>query len=113
MKKNKRILIMIFILLFNICIFAGCMQKNERKKFSSENWDTNIWGREKMIDSLSEMYDLYQMKYDDIVKILGTNGVIKDSRIIYYIGKSFAGPVLFNISFDENDYVCDFGIIVD
>ncbi len=43
-----------------------------------------------MIDSLNSKYDFGSMKYDQIIELLGKNGVVEDfgkDKIKYYTGK--------------------------
>lgn len=63
-----------------------------------------------MIDSLNSKYDFVSMKYDQIIELLGENGVSEDSgkdKMIYYTGKgTFIQPFLM-IQFDEDGNVTE------
>ena len=57
-----------------------------------------------MIDSLNSKYDIGSMKYDQIIELLGKNGVSEDSgkdKIMYYTGKGTLIQPFFMIKFDE------------
>ncbi|MBQ2696389.1 MAG: hypothetical protein IJF61_03715 [Clostridia bacterium] len=109
----KKIIIGI-ILFIVIASFIVVVQVNKNQKtFSPEKWEIDIWEREKMLESLIDTYDLYQMNDKQIVNLLGTNGVVEGTNIVYYVGKTYSGPILFSISFDETGYVSRYGIIVD
>lgn len=79
-------------------------------EFTSEKWNQDIWQRERMIDSLNSKYDFVSMKYDQIIELLGENGVSEDSgkdKMIYYTGKgTFIQPFLM-IQFDEDGNVTE------
>ena len=107
----KKVFLIIFI--FLMILYLGYGYQKDRSEFSSEKWESDIWGREQMIEDLTRSYDLQNMNSEEILDLLGTNGMVFDSHYIYYIGKSFSGPVLFAISFDENDYVSSYGVIID
>jgi hypothetical protein len=52
--------------------------------------ESTYWQRERMIDSLNSKYDFGSMKYDQIIELLGKNGVVEDfgkDKIKYYTGK--------------------------
>jgi len=77
-------------------------------EFTPEAWNEHIWQRERMLDSLKSKYDLGSMKYDQIVELLGTNGIADGSgksRMTYYTGKSTAIPQFLSIDFDEDGNV--------
>ena len=111
MKKKYVFLSIIIILIFVVSVIGVNIHND--KVFSQEKWNSNIWERNKMIDNLTQTYDLYQMSSNDIVDLLGTNGLVENSHFTYYVGKEYSGPVLFSITFDENDYVSGYGIIID
>lgn len=63
-----------------------------------------------MIDSLNSKYDFGSMKYDQIIKLLGKNGVAEDSgkdKIKYYTGKGTLIQPFFMIKFDEDGNVTE------
>lgn len=99
-----------------VCVLIGsavCYRLVERSKFTIERWSKDIYEREYMLNDLMKKYDIGEMSYDEIILLLGTNGVVPNSKIQYYIGKSYIGPILFSITFDEDDTVKSFGKIVD
>ncbi|MBR6522981.1 MAG: hypothetical protein IKT39_00015 [Clostridia bacterium] len=108
MKKN---LIFIFAILVTILTIICIQQQNI--EFDKKKWDKDIYNREKMIDDFLLHYDLKSMSYNEVVAILGTSGTVSGSHISYYIGKSYSGPVILSITFDENDMVKSFDKIVD
>lgn len=109
----KRLIIALIVLLIIIILVLICIREYHKTVFSIEEWEADIWGRYKMIDDLTQTNDLYGMSSAEILQLLGDNGLVEDSHYTYYVGKSFSGPILFNISFDTNDCVSDFGIIAD
>lgn len=109
-KINKRKILILFILLIIILIIF--VYPKERK-FNKEIWNSKIWYRYTMIEDLTKNYNLYEMTPNDILNLLGTNGIVENSHYTYYVGKSFAGPKLFNVSIGDNGYVSSYGIIID
>ena len=114
----KRIMwIVLYIVIFAIIatVVLACFHYylTAEREFSVQEWDTDIWHRERMIKSLTEKYNLYGMTDEEIVKLLGKNGLVENSHYIYYVGKSYAGPVIFGISFDDNNKVEHYSVIVD
>lgn len=108
---KKRIFIIILAAVVVFCsVFTFIAHGKYEKIFTPEKWDSNIWKREKMIDNLTEQYDLYQMSYYDVIDLLGTNGLAEsrtneNSCLTYYIGKGIIDPMLFTISFNEKGIV--------
>ena len=111
MKLKLLVGIPIVLLIMIVCIL-WC-NYSTYTTFTQESWNENVFKREKMIDDLLEKYSLQEMDYAQITSLLGTNGIVPDSKIRYYVGKSYIGPVLFSISFDENNKVASYGIMID
>ncbi len=109
MKKT----IILFIVLFVCGTLILLWHQYNQSQFSVDKWDENIYVREKMLDDLLNSHDLSAMCYDEIVSLLGTNGIVPNSKISYYIGKSYLGAVLFHISFDSNNRVVSYAVIAD
>lgn len=109
---KKIIIICLLLSVFSIS-FLFFLHRDNSIEFSPEQWAADIWKREKMLEDLIQTHHLEQMNDDQIIDLLGTNGIVEGSHITYYIGKTFSGPVLFNISFDKKGYVSTYGVIVD
>jgi hypothetical protein len=57
-----------------------------------------------MLDSLNSKYDLASMRYDQIIELLGKNGVAEDSgndKITYYIGRGKLIQPFLKIEFND------------
>ena len=82
-------------------------------EFTSENWDKNIWQRDRMLDSLNSKYNLVSLNYDQIIELLGTNGVevLEKNQIKYYIGKGTMIVPSFSIKFDEDGRIISTAIV--
>lgn len=111
MKKYIFTFILFIVLIVSSYGFLH-IKKND-KLFSTEKWDTEIWEREHMIKDLTENYNFYKMDFEQVLNLLGTNGVVEGSHITYYVGKTYSGPVLFSISFDDRNHVINYDIIID
>jgi hypothetical protein len=83
----------------------------ERKVFTPEKWNNDIWSREYMLDDLYAKYDLIGMHKTDVEKLLGNNGEVSDDH--YYVGKGWIGPVILILTYDESDLLVKYDIIVD
>ncbi len=112
---TKKILVIILILFIIAIVALSCFYYHitAEREFSVQKWDTDIWHRERMVKSLTEKYNLYGMTDEEIVKLLGKNGLVENSHYTYYVGKSYCGPVIFGISFDDNNKVEGYSVIVD
>ncbi len=106
---NKRVFISLIALV--LLVSAGVFVHSVTI-FSKGMWDNCVWLRQYMIDDLTEKYDLCGMSRAEIAELLGQNGLVDGSHEIYYVGKTWCGPVLFALSF-EDGRVKNFGIIVD
>ena len=89
---------------------------NHKSGFSPDKWNSQIWERRQMIDDLTTSYDLSHMTYEDIINLLGTNGIDESTHaegvyIAYFVDKGIADPVLFYISFGKDLIVSNYGLI--
>lgn len=107
-----KVMYIIIIVCILICGIIG-YGLYERNVFTVEKWNRDIYQRKILLDDLTKKYNINAMTYEEVVELLGVNGIVPNSRIQYFAGKSYAGPVLFSISFDENDRVKSYGIIID
>lgn len=114
--KKRSIVIFSVIAGIIIAVFAGfkCYDKYI-SYFTPQKWETHQWERVKMIDSLTEQYDLYGMNRAEVLDLLGTTGLVEshvsDTRLCYYAGKGIIDPLLFFVNFNEGGTACDYGII--
>ena len=107
--KKKIILLSTILALVLLAVFVF-LYTNMLKTFSIERWNENVYQRERMLDDFLEKYDLTGMSYDEVMSILGTNEFDGNK---YLIGKSYVGPTFFSITFDDDNRVKSYGIIVD
>lgn len=113
--KRRIFVILLALSIFFCSVFAFCAYKKSEQIFTPEKWDSHIWKREKMIDSLTQQYNLYRMNYNEVIELLGTNGLVesrtkKNSCLTYYIGKGIGDPLLFTIRFNEDKVVIEYVI---
>lgn len=109
----------VFISLLMVILFTACFFTNYYNSiFSPTKWNSNIWGRYKMLDDLTEKHTLYGMTYTDIIVLLGNNGIVEASHkensfLQYYIQKTVLGPSLFTFIFDDKGRVVEYSVIID
>lgn len=119
MKKVPKIIIIISIIVLIIFIsylFFTVIQNNSHSpiEFTSEKWNEHIWQRERMLDSLNSKYDLKSSNYDQIIELLGENGITEDSgkdKMTYYIGKGTIAQPILEIVFDVDGNVASIMVI--
>lgn len=102
---------MVLILIVTLTVVISLYMNSNQ--FTTEKWNNNIYTREKMLENFLENYDLNSMNYDEVIMILGKNGLVEDSKLTYYVGKSIFGPILFHIEFDSSNNVIYFDKIID
>ena len=117
-EKNKVIFICSLIIVLAICFLAFmCIYSHykERRVFTVERWNTNIWEREYMFDDFLTKYELIGMSKNEVIELLGNEGMVGEAGadFTYYFGKAWSGPVLLTLYFDDMDFVTRYGIIVD
>jgi len=117
MTNKTKIIILVSILVIVLALvlcYIFIINSNSPIEFTSEKWNEHIYQRERMIDSLNSNYNLISMNYEQIVELLGTNGIDERSgknEIIYYTGKAEyfrkvkINQSFFSITFD-NDGNC-------
>ena len=97
-------------ILAGITAAAGAVlykMNKDQKKFTTEKWDTDISKRFKMADSLIRSEVLIGKKREDVLSILGINGLKSNSKdtIEYYLNLDSDEPKLLIINFDEEEKV--------
>lgn len=107
---KKKIMILSIIAVMVVLTIIAIHAMNTLTTFSIKRWDTNVYQREWMLSSFLEKYELVGMSSEEVTELLGTNEFDGNK---YLIGKSYVGPMFFSITFDENDRVKSYGIIVD
>ena len=111
MKKWKKILLVVIAAIIVIVILLTVKYKIDHT-FTVERWDTKIEKRLYMYDDLMEKYNLIGMTRDQILELLGTNGISPGSDIQYIMGGIFY-PVILHINFDESGKVISANRIFD
>ncbi len=114
--KKRGIVILSVIAGIIITVFAGFKCYDSYiSSFTPQKWETHRWERIKMIDSLTEQYDLHKMNRGEVLDLLGTTGLaeshVSDTRLCYYAGKGIIDPLLFFVNFNEGGTAYDYGII--
>ena len=101
-KKHISLLIMVVIIFTSVYIFDSITIE-----FTPQKWDSNVYERKRMVESLLNKYDLYSMSREDVIKLLGTKGILEKSEwdYTYFLGKGFDTIKKLCISFDDNDMV--------
>ncbi len=79
----------------------------ERKTFTKEKWDRDISNRHRMADSLIRDYIVIGMARDEVIELLGINGIKNNTKnsMEYYIGLETEQPKILIIDFDDEDKV--------
>ena len=79
----------------------------DRKVFTYEKWDVDIDKRYKMADSLIRSEVLIGKDKQEVLSILGVNGLKSNSgnTMEYYLNEDTENPKLLIIEFDEEDKV--------
>ena len=106
--KKKLLICVIIVIIILIIIFVNFV--HALTTFSIEKWNENVYQREWMLNDFLEKYNLVGMSYGEIINLLGSNYFDGNK---YLIGKSYVGPKFFSITFDKNNKVESYGIIVD
>jgi len=76
-----------------------------------EAWDGNVRVRSTMLDDLLEKYDFIGMSKDEVLELLGTNGVlIGEESLGYETGGGYFSDEILSFSIDENGVVRNVGI---
>ena len=101
-KKHILLLIMVVIIFTSVYIFDSITIE-----FTPQKWESNVYERKRMVESLLNKYDLYSMSREDVIKLLGTKGILEMSEwdYTYFLGKGFDTIKKLCISFDDNDMV--------
>ena len=99
---------------FVVIIIIVCMTISAHSKvFTPERWTKNVNTRYKMLDSLKEKYNLYNMTREDIVGLLGEprqpyalEPPAHEDFLEYKVGNFTIDPTMLTIEF-ENEKVVD------
>ena len=98
--KKIFVLIVIIIILFSYTLL---IEKNNHIEFNVNDWNSLCEERYKMLSSLTEQYKLIGMNRDEILELLGTNGIYTNNNEVleYYVAKGVGDPLFFGIYFNE------------
>lgn len=117
MKKKISVAIIAICILMAI-IFVGILQlqsrmfsASEKREFSIEEWQTDIYNRGTMIESLLEQYNFVGMSKDDVITILGEEGLyIGKNSLRYETGGGYFHDEILSFSIDEKGQIISYGI---
>ena len=107
--KTQLILALVVILLIAavVCGYEyGKLTSTTRMEFDREVWAHNLELRHRMMDSLTEQYELVGMSKSEIIGLLGDIG---GGYLIRRYPFSSRAQILF-FSYDENDYVTSWSL---
>lgn len=101
-KKYISFLMIIAIIFASINIF-----NNITIEFTPQRWNSNVYARKRMVESLFDKYDLYSMSKKDLFNLLGRKGILEISErdCTYFLGRGLGNVKKLCISFDDNDMV--------
>jgi hypothetical protein len=85
---------------------------NQNIEFSKEKWDTAPYDREPMLDDLQKKYNLNSMNRNQIINLLGTNGMTEsEDSIRYETGGGYLGDKILKFTFDEDGNVVKYDFV--
>lgn len=103
MRKGKKNFIIVAVVFLAIILLFVVKFKID-STFSVKRWDTKIEKRFRMYDSLMKKYNLVGMTREEIIALLGTNGICPGTDITYSMGGE-VWPIQLEIYFDEHGKV--------
>lgn len=120
----KKKILVVFAVLLIICtavvlvkhcvlnnLFSSPMS-NQNIEFSKEKWDTAPYDREPMLDDLQKKYNLNSMNRNQIINLLGTNGMTEsEDSIRYETGGGYLGDKILKFTFDEDGNVVKYDFV--
>lgn len=104
----KKIYAVSLILIIILSLWSLSLGGNS--EFNFNEWNNHYEDRYKMIPSLIDNYNLIGMHRDDVINLLGTNGLYtnNDVALEYYVAKGLGDPMFFGIYFDTNGFVINY-----
>lgn len=107
MKKKFFVCIILAFIITILLLFYVIINTNNNMGFDIDKWNSKYEERYKMLSSLTSQYDLIGMNRDNIIELLGTNGIYtnNDSAIEYYVSRGLGDAMFFGIYFNQHGIV--------
>jgi hypothetical protein len=89
------------------------LPKNSPLPFTPEKWNAQTYNRHRMMDSLTEQYDLTSMDKDGILELLGYTRLRRsadDTIFAYSIKQGTVNDTLLRITFDADGNVLEYSV---